>query len=336
MDMPQMTIRNRQATREVLACRSFLPRKVRALIHGYCFRQSSRLVGQAESRPFSIPPSPRVGRPLPKPPMVASGSSSSRAGPSDMQSYTSSSTSGSSTPTPSNGTIPLPGDSNRPGTAGSNGATRRLPLAPDGIGLPMRPSSSASGDSNRLSNNSSYGYASTAKHPYAPAASVNGNNLQAPQWTQGSSSSGSLTNGHSALLARSGTTRPKGALAAAVPGQSFSVNDPPLSPSASTSSADFYATSPPSDPLPDYNGASESSTQGYKPVDPALKHFAPAHSALPSRPGPSAGPSFSNDFESYVRHAIDDPHPTSSPSLLSPGKFLTSHTAPCISKFDVA
>lgn len=264
-----------------------------------------------------MPQSPRGGRPLPKPPMIASGSSSSRAGPSDM--YASSSTSASSTPTPLNGTIPLPGD--RPGTAGSNGATRRLPLAPDFVGLPMRPSSSASGDSNRLSNNSSYGYSngSVAKHPYAPPTPVNGNTLQAPQWTPGSSSTSNLTNGHSSFLARAGSTRPKGALAAAVPGQSFSVNDPPASPSASTSSADFYASSPPSDVLPDYIGTSDS----FRQADPALKHFAPSQAALPSRPGPSAGPSYSSaDLEPYARHAVDDTHPSSSPSLLSPGEYL--------------
>ncbi len=161
-----MTTRNRQDMRKVPACRRFRQRKVRRLLHQCCVGQSSCLLRQAEGLPFS-PQSPRGGRPLPRPPMVASGSSSSKAGPSDTLTYASSSTSVSSMSTPFNGTSSLPGDSSsRPGTAGSNGATRRLPQAPDMIGLPMRPSSSASGDSNRLSNNSSYGYnqASGAKH----------------------------------------------------------------------------------------------------------------------------------------------------------------------------
>ncbi len=150
--------------------------------------------------------------------------------------------------------------------------------------------------------------------------------MQAPQWTSGSSSKSNLPNGPSALLARSGSTRPKGALAAAVPGQSFNVNDPPASPSTSTSSADFYASSSQSDALPDYIGAPDSSAQTYRPVDPALKYYAPTHlsqATLTDRAGPSAGPSYSNsDFEPYARHAIDDSHPSPSPALLSPGKFL--------------
>lgn len=217
---------------------------------------------EGEGASFPVPKSPpsgRAARPLPRPPVNGSTSSFGSASPSipEPQPYVHASSSSQ------------PDSYQRSSTGSSTSFSRRLPHAPE-AGIPVykpeaslgRTLSSTSTESRSfgLPSNprpprppvppSGASYASTSSatsslHPYTTATPISDSpstKSPSPGWSNPSDTR-TYRNGNSVTLSRADSSRPKGALAPAVPGQSSaSLNGGPLSASSAGSSADAYAS----------------------------------------------------------------------------------------------
>ncbi|KAL5513096.1 TUS1 [Sanghuangporus vaninii] len=210
------------------------------------------------------PPSGRAARPLPRPPGVNGSTSSfgsTSPGIPEPHPYVHPSTSQQT-------------DSyQRLSTGSANSLPRRLPVAPEsGIptyttesnldrtlssgstegsrsyGLPLHPRLSRPPPPPSSSSYASSSSATSSRHPYTTATPITdspSSQLASSGWSNASDTRNSSTNGYGFLttLSRTDSSRPKGALAPAVPGQSsVSLNGSlPFAPSAG-SSADIYAS----------------------------------------------------------------------------------------------
>ena len=206
----------------------------------------------------------------------------------------------------------------------TNGAFRRLPVAPEaptvgsssydtsrGYGLPSNPRvnrppmPSAESSYGRLSPSPAASPGSSRSplpsHPYATATPL-----------AESASSLGIPNTNGTSLSRSDSARPKGALAPSVPGQSGAYLFNPASPANSTtSSADFYASSPASElPSPTVH-LPDPPVQTYRPIDPALRGYSPSHISASLLPNGSQNPALPRvasrvQLEPSPRSSADD------------------------------